>query len=144
MKEDMAVVRREFVVWLLRLGVIIAVAGCLVFLVFLSLRKPRSGSWQHRRATTENRLEMIRGSLRGYRADYGEWPRSLSQLTNNPKGLLYLEVEEGAFRDSWHNPIIFEPYSESRGYGVLRSYGADNAPGGREVDGDIAVRFSPR
>jgi hypothetical protein len=70
-----------------------------------------------------------------YKRTHGTWPNSLAELRASGD-----DVNERS-KDMWGRDFVYIPYSDSRGYGQIISYGADGKPGGEGADGDLEVRF---
>ncbi|MEY2429177.1 MAG: Type secretion system protein [Verrucomicrobiota bacterium] len=72
----------------------------------------------------------------------GAWPTSIQELLARPgaAGRLRGFLKLGA-NDVWGNPLVFEPFSTSRGYGRIISYGSDGQPGGKGAARDIILNY---
>lgn len=73
---------------------------------------------------------------------YAVWPPSITDLTNNPAGLVVLHPEYGReVLDGWGRPLVLEPFRADRGYGCVLSAGADGILGGCGSNDDWEARF---
>lgn len=93
---------------------------------------------------TDYLLRSVADASRSFKREYGTWPASLSSLsTNNPKRLLFLlDMEKGGvLLDRWGHPLVYIPYNQEAGCGVVISWGADGEPGGKNQDRDRIARF---
>ena len=94
-------------------------------------------------AKTQVVLWSLVTAARSYYIEYQQWPKSLSDLADNPKKMRFIEWASGEEnRDGWGHPIIYMSFDASVGYGSVISYGRDGKPGGRGADEDIEVRFN--
>jgi hypothetical protein len=88
-------------------------------------------------------LSSLVTASKAYHVEYQQWPKSLDDLTDNPKKMLFIDWTRGEEnKDGWQHPIIYVPYNESVGYGSVISYGRDGKLGGKGADEDIEVRFN--
>jgi hypothetical protein len=95
------------------------------------------------RAKTQAILWSLVTAARSYYIEYQQWPKSLSDLTDNPKKMPFIDWASGEEnKGGWGHPVIYVPFDESVGYGSVISYGRDGKLGGRGTDEDIEVRFN--
>jgi hypothetical protein len=128
-----------------RVAVIIAL-GLLVLSIAFTLIAPLgspSRKWPPS-AMTQQLLSSVAAACSMYYSECGEPPASLADLTNNVKGIVFIHWGKSGTNDFWGNPIRFQPYDASLGYGTVTSYGCDGRPGGTGRDADTEVRFGER
>ena len=93
---------------------------------------------------TRAELEQIALGSRTYFRDYGTWPKSMDDLTNNPKRIRYANLDVANITDAWGNPVQYHPYDDSLGYGSVVSLGADGKSGGFGRNKDIEIHFNQK
>ena len=119
--------------------VAVAVVGLLVGLVGPAAMQQLQSS---RVKTTQAQIAQIRTALDIFQIDVGRMPteaEGLEVLVANPSGLAgwngpYLRHGQIP-ADGWNLPFL---YARESGTVVIRSLGADGAPGGEGDDADIA------
>lgn len=114
----------------------------IVLFVLPSFLRGCVGSGGHAHERTRAHLYFVDVATRVYFDDYGRWPTSLADFTNNPRGIIYLELGPAGLVDGWRHPIVYRPYDLAIGYGSATSLGRDGKLGGTGFDADIEVRFS--
>ncbi len=92
------------------------------------------------RAASRGYMIGVSEASKHYHAEYHAWPKSLADLTNNPKNLVFFSCG-GVIVDGWGRPLIYQPFDPTKGYGSVISNGRDGKPGGSGEAADIEVRF---
>jgi hypothetical protein len=93
---------------------------------------------------TESDLKSISWASQSFHVEYGIWPKTLSDLTNNPGNLQFISFDgQRGATDAWDRVYIYQPFDAAKGYGAVISYGRDGKPGGTGADADLEVRFGP-
>ncbi len=86
-------------------------------------------------------LHQLDAACRAYAVEYGTLPMEFSDLTNNPRGILFFDAGDRGISDGWGFPIVYEPFNATRGYARLLSFGKDGKPGGKAANADMEVRI---
>lgn len=86
-------------------------------------------------------LGGVRVASQVYFREYGVWPQSLDELTNNTRNLLFIQWYRGKPIDPWGHAYQYSPFDEKRGWGAVLTLGRDGKPGGEGQNADIEVRF---
>ena len=121
------------------LGAMLAVAFVVFGLAMIPvLREARTQATVTR---TKVLLQAVRSACITYSNYYGEWPRSLPDLTHNKSNVVFMEWGAEGASDSWGRPLVFKRFSSASGFGSIGSYGRDGRTGGEGPDADIEVRF---
>ena len=115
------------------------VALALVIIAFLVVRF-NAASGAARVALTTVSLSCFQSATSNYFKEFDEWPKALQSLyaNGNPQKVGFIGDDPN---DAWGRPLVFEPFSEKRGFGRILSYGRDGRLGGTGPDADIEVRF---
>jgi hypothetical protein len=92
------------------------------------------------RAASMGYMKGVSEASKHYHNQYNAWPKSLTDLTNNPRNLVFFYCE-GGMVDGWRRPLLYQPFDPAKGYGAVISYGRDGRPGGSGEDADLEVRF---
>lgn len=106
---------------------------------------PRLASTGHPRPQSnvlrKAQLDEIARACIQYHAEYKAWPVYIENLyeTGNPRHLRLINCETN---DAWGHPIIYEPFETARGFGLVKSLGRDNKPGGNGADQDFEIRLT--
>lgn len=90
---------------------------------------------------TDYRLKCVLVASRLFKTEFGSWPSSLADLTNNAKGIVFIEWGNRGPVDPWGNKIIYLPFNQEAGCGLTVSWGADGKPGGVKQDRDRIVKI---
>ena len=63
-------------------------------------------------AHTRTALDLVAAAARSYFTNCAAWPQTVAQLTttNNPKGLVFLLVENSEVIDGWGGPVTLEAF----------------------------------
>jgi len=117
-------------------AVCIVFVGLIMSYLIIVIRTRAKFHTEMRQRQTYFALENIAIACDKYRAANGHWPSSLSELQNGPP-----PYPPEWCTDGWGRVVFFAPYSESRGYGKVISYGRDGMPGGDGLDYDFEIRF---
>lgn len=123
--------------------VLFAIVGVAVY-GWIVVKAAFDASEKAKKALTQTILTVTGTASRSYYREYGKWPNSLADLTNNPRKIIFIEWPASGPRDGWGNPIIYIPFDSTQGYGLVSSYGRDGKPGGVGYDADIEVRFNEK
>ena len=87
----------------------------------------------------EAQVQTLAQKIEQYRADTGRLPTTLKDLITQPgdaTGWLGPYGKESDLVDPWKTPIEYRVPGDGRPFDLI-SLGADNAPGGSSVNGDI-------
>jgi hypothetical protein len=78
-------------------------------------------------AHTRTTLDLVAAAARSYFTNYGVWPQKLAQLTttNNPKGLVFLLVQNSEVTDGWGRQITLKPYDPAIHSGAVQARAFD-------------------
>ena len=76
-----------------------------------------------------------------YKAEFGTWPASLSNLTNNPKKIVFIKCSSEGLVDPWGYHLIYMPFNSEAGCGLVVSWGADGKLGGTGNNRDRIRKF---
>ncbi len=90
---------------------------------------------------TEHQLTAIAVASRQFKTEFGNWPSSLGGLTNNTKGIMFIDWGTYGPVDPWGNRIVYMPFNQQAGCGLAVSWGADGKPGGMKQDRDRIVEI---
>lgn len=90
---------------------------------------------------TDHLLKCVLVASRQYKSEFGSWPASFTDLTNNVKGLVFIEWGNRGPVDPWGNKIIYLPFNQEAGCGLTVSWGADGKPRGTKQDRDRIVKI---
>lgn len=85
------------------------------------------------------KMRAVSNALSQYRLKYNKYPNSLGELQNPPKksGVVATKfVDNDDLTDLWGNALTYQVENNGRSY-VLKSNGADGAPGGEGEDADL-------
>ncbi|WDE97679.1 type II secretion system protein GspG [Lentisphaera profundi] len=89
---------------------------------------------------TKAEMNNLLGVIEIFKLQTGQLPESLNELVENTRQLKgWKRQMDKAPEDSWKNPLIFERSSNNRHGFVIRSLGADSAPGGQDANADLVV-----
>lgn len=124
--------------FIITLGIIGAVVLAAVFPVFINVRDGKG----HASIKTVVELKNIAIASQLYFQEYGRWPTSFGDFTNNPQKIIFMEFEEPLVLDGWKRPILYRPYDTNLGYGSVISLGKDGKPGGTGSDADLEIQFN--
>lgn len=124
---------------LVELLVVLSILALLVSLVGPALFKHLSPA---KRSVARAQMENFMSSLDSYYMDTGKFPSSadgLEALRTKPQSVNkwngpYMKKEIPL--DPWGNSYMYKTPGRNGGYEIT-SYGADNAPGGKDEDADI-------
>jgi general secretion pathway protein G len=139
--------------WLRRIGfaVFFFIAGFAACILLLCLSVRYGSSVQYlplplppaaRSTETYAQLHCVATASRIYRREIGEWPPSLAVLTNNSRGIIFIDWGQKGAHDAWGHPFAYSGFDVGRGYGSVLSYGRDGKLGGEGEDKDVEVRFT--
>lgn len=94
------------------------------------------------RARTRATLRSVATASRFYHQEYGRWPVAVTDFTNNPRKLIFLELGPDGVPDGWRRPVQYRPFDSAQGYGSVSSLGKDGRTGGIGADEDMEIRFA--
>ncbi len=86
-------------------------------------------------------LRSVALASKKYKTEFGEWPTSLSNLTNNSKRIAFIEWNSEGPVDPWGNYLIYMPFNSEAGCGLVVSWGADGKLGGTGINRDRILKF---
>ena len=86
-----------------------------------------------KRSKTQAIITLIRMCSRNFYTEYGNWPISLVDFTNNPRKILFIQWPASGSKDGWGNPIVYIPFDSNRGYGSVSSMGETGNPAEKET-----------
>ena len=76
-----------------------------------------------------------------YFAVFGEWPKSLDDLSSNKSNILFICTTAPKL-DAWGHVMEYVPYDPVKGFVSIKSLGSDGKPGGSGAAADLEVHFS--
>ncbi len=123
----------------------VMVAFCLAILSLMIaslVYERREDNIARKIAATEERLSGVASASGTFRGLYGRWPESIQDLMRQGQAEMSVGLaDDNMVHDGWGNPIIYVPYDEEQGHGVVLSYGGDGMPGGQNRGEDLILRF---
>ena len=96
---------------------------------------------ESKRFKTELSLQYVAEGSHSQFQRTGTWPATLAEIRTEA-GRTFLEVHPRHATDVWGHAIIYQPVESPRGFGLLKSYGADGVPGGSGAAADIELRIT--
>ena len=97
------------------------------------------------RNRTQAILQSVAAASRAYNAEYGHWPATTADLTNNGRRIIFIEwLPSQEWKDGWDHPIRYIPYGKDEGYGTVISLGEDGKEGGTGMNADLECLFPPQ
>lgn len=126
MKEDQ--MKHEWYAWG---GFIIAAGMAVAIAIIPSMCRHVDGI-----SATDHLLTSVVVASRQYRTEFGNWPSSLNDLTNNAKRVIFIDWGKRGPVDPWGQRLVYMPFNQKEGCGLVISWGADGKPGGTRQDRD--------
>ncbi|NCC51370.1 MAG: hypothetical protein EOM20_09160 [Spartobacteria bacterium] len=112
--------------------------------VGISLYRYSSESESEQVALTWERIQQIAATSRAFYFRMGYWPETLDDLTNRYGKVAFIPAGNTELLiDAWGHPILYEPFDPEYGSGLVISHGKDGRPGGKRLNEDLKVEFSP-
>jgi hypothetical protein len=90
---------------------------------------------------TDHLLKSVLVASKAFKIEFGNWPSSMGDLTNNAKGILFMDSDSRGPVDAWGHRIVYMPFNQQEGFGLAISWGADGKPGGVKQDRDRVVKI---
>jgi hypothetical protein len=113
---------------------------CVLIVLLVSLVMLLAGSlYLHSRSSPfyRNSTWLINTAslIEGFEFNHGRWPSNISECLQGQR------LEDSFSVDYYGQPVVYRPFDEADGFGVLISYGRDGVVGGAFFNRDIEIRF---
>jgi general secretion pathway protein G len=119
----------------------VAIVACVLVLMAVLVIAAISKAREQARVTrTTWEIRQYANASTNFFAEAGRWPQAAEELVSNSMNLKFIDPAP-PWKDAWGRQIVYTPFSPSKGFGSILSFGQDGRPGGKGLDADIETKF---